>query len=214
MTLRCIYCGKYLTKAEMAMLCDGWEFQCVYSMRAKILRRKDQVMKTFLIHKFEAEGLIAQGDGFRHGFRFNAGLARPVPTEYGVINGKVYFDDFPHCGCGQRHRLLTFGLANRLLHIRPGRRRPLSARIREKALDLYGHRCARCGSTEQLEIHHRRWVAQGGTNRLSNLVVLCEHCHLRHSRDFDDLIWPDLQRVFLESEPSKREAETGLQARG
>jgi hypothetical protein len=38
-------------------------------------------------------------------------------------------------------------------------------------------RCEECGSTENLEIHHKVPVNQGGDNMLSNLMVLCHDCH-------------------------------------
>jgi len=37
--------------------------------------------------------------------------------------------------------------------------------------------CANCGSAYHLELHHIVPIALGGTNRLANLVMLCEPCH-------------------------------------
>lgn len=37
--------------------------------------------------------------------------------------------------------------------------------------------CANCGASSNLELHHVVPIALGGTNRLTNLVMLCEPCH-------------------------------------
>lgn len=38
-------------------------------------------------------------------------------------------------------------------------------------------RCGRCGSTENLELHHLFPVSLGGTNDKRNLLFLCKACH-------------------------------------
>lgn len=40
-----------------------------------------------------------------------------------------------------------------------------------------GHRCIICGSTDKLEVDHRRALMNGGTNDESNLFTLCDKCH-------------------------------------
>lgn len=37
--------------------------------------------------------------------------------------------------------------------------------------------CINCGSTDELQLHHIVPLSQGGTNRLSNIVVICSKCH-------------------------------------
>ena len=62
-------------------------------------------------------------------------------------------------------------------------------RLREKVLNKRGHKCERCGSTENLQIHHlvyrkKRYAWQYGIN---DLVVLCDTCHLHaHNLNLDD----------------------------
>lgn len=53
---------------------------------------------------------------------------------------------------------------------------------RARALELAGHACARCGTTEGLQVHHvepahgnRAW---GCVHHQANLVVLCGRCHV------------------------------------
>lgn len=53
---------------------------------------------------------------------------------------------------------------------------PLS--VRRQALELAGHKCEECGSTENLEFHHKRERWFGGPNAVDNLRVLCRHCHM------------------------------------
>lgn len=37
--------------------------------------------------------------------------------------------------------------------------------------------CERCGSEENLEVHHITKIKDGGTNDLDNLLLLCKDCH-------------------------------------
>ncbi|MEW1672028.1 HNH endonuclease [Streptomyces noursei] len=45
--------------------------------------------------------------------------------------------------------------------------------------------CQRCGARDDLEVDHLMPIARGGTWELSNLWVLCRHCH-RHKTYFED----------------------------
>jgi len=57
-------------------------------------------------------------------------------------------------------------------------------RTREAALRRDGRRCATCGATDKLEVHHRKAIADGGGPfDLSNLVTLCPSCHHRQERE-------------------------------
>lgn len=40
--------------------------------------------------------------------------------------------------------------------------------------------CRKCGSKDNLEVHHLKPRSQGGTNKLSNLMTLCHDCHQAH----------------------------------
>ncbi len=40
-----------------------------------------------------------------------------------------------------------------------------------------GNRCARCGSTYNLHIHHRMLRSAGSDERACNRVTLCQGCH-------------------------------------
>ena len=55
-------------------------------------------------------------------------------------------------------------------------------KLRDKLLDEYSYKCAHCGDTHNLNIHHityERWKHE----RIDDLVVLCEKCHTRlHER--------------------------------
>jgi 5-methylcytosine-specific restriction endonuclease McrA len=42
-----------------------------------------------------------------------------------------------------------------------------------------GERCRQCGSTDRLEVHHIKPLAEGGDRyELSNLTTLCHDCHV------------------------------------
>lgn len=52
-------------------------------------------------------------------------------------------------------------------------------RIRDHVRARDGNTCVRCGSSHNLEVHHRVPLAHGGTNSLDNLETLCHACHRR-----------------------------------
>jgi len=65
---------------------------------------------------------------------------------------------------------------------------------RRAALDRDGWRCRKCGKAGQLEVHHEKALADGGSHDLGNLTTLCRGCHIalhRPVRPFRDA-WRDL----------------------
>jgi len=56
---------------------------------------------------------------------------------------------------------------------------PLSGRERAQIIDAIGNKCENpnCREKYPLEVHHIKPRAEGGTNKLSNLIVLCNNCH-------------------------------------
>ena len=57
------------------------------------------------------------------------------------------------------------------------RDRYFQTKHRDEILERYNHRCANCGSTDDLEIHHIVPVSLGGRDVIENLVPLCSSCH-------------------------------------
>lgn len=57
--------------------------------------------------------------------------------------------------------------------------RNLRSKLSEVVFERDGKICARCGSTENLQIDHVYPVSRGGTNELDNLQVLCGTCNLK-----------------------------------
>lgn len=45
--------------------------------------------------------------------------------------------------------------------------------------------CARCGMTDEIQIHHKIKVEDGGSNEESNLIALCITCHKEYHRYFE-----------------------------
>ena len=84
-------------------------------------------------------------------------------------------------------------------------RRPPRARqaikLRHEVLDRDGYKCVQDGATPEkdgvtLQIHHIKYVSQGGNNDLDNLVTLCHICHagrhaLERGQAKDELLNPD-----------------------
>lgn len=50
--------------------------------------------------------------------------------------------------------------------------------FRKRALDFYGEKCNRCGSTLNICVHHRN--EDRTNNKIENLEVLCKSCHQNH----------------------------------
>ena len=61
-----------------------------------------------------------------------------------------------------------------------------SLRQNKAFLKSFGDCCSNCGSTTNLEIHHKNPVNNGGLNNRENLVRLCRTCH--NSIDHKELI--------------------------
>jgi 5-methylcytosine-specific restriction endonuclease McrA len=55
--------------------------------------------------------------------------------------------------------------------------RPGATRLRARVLSRDDHRCVRCGSTEELSVHHIVPARHGGSDDLLNLQLLCADCH-------------------------------------
>ena len=51
--------------------------------------------------------------------------------------------------------------------------------VRAEIVQTCGTVCVNCGTDTEIEYHHIVPLANGGSNRLSNLVALCHECHLR-----------------------------------
>ncbi len=51
-------------------------------------------------------------------------------------------------------------------------------RLMRRVLERDGWRCQKCGSLENLQLHHRIKRSQQGSDLLSNLVTLCACCHM------------------------------------
>lgn len=56
------------------------------------------------------------------------------------------------------------------------KRKEFEERIAEYRSKLPNN-CQNCGSIEYLDIHHIVPLASGGTNRVSNMAILCSNCH-------------------------------------
>jgi 5-methylcytosine-specific restriction endonuclease McrA len=51
-------------------------------------------------------------------------------------------------------------------------------RLMKRILERDGWRCRRCGSLENLQVHHEIRRSQQGSDSLGNLVTLCAYCHM------------------------------------
>ncbi len=53
-----------------------------------------------------------------------------------------------------------------------------SPRLMKRVLERDEWRCQKCGSLENLQIHHKIKRSQLGNGSLDNLVTLCARCHM------------------------------------
>ena len=51
-------------------------------------------------------------------------------------------------------------------------------RLMKRVLERDGWRCQKCGSLENLQVHHKIRRSQQGDDCLANLVTLCAYCHM------------------------------------
>jgi hypothetical protein len=51
-------------------------------------------------------------------------------------------------------------------------------RLMKGVLGRDSWRCRKCGSLENLQVHHKIKRSQQGNDSLENLVTLCAHCHM------------------------------------
>jgi 5-methylcytosine-specific restriction endonuclease McrA len=61
---------------------------------------------------------------------------------------------------------------------------------RKDALDYHGRKCADCGATEPLEVHHVTYKRLG-REKMKDLLVLCGACHRIRHEDKPDVVTTD-----------------------
>jgi 5-methylcytosine-specific restriction protein A len=78
--------------------------------------------------------------------------------------------------------------------------------VKAWVLEAAAGRCENCGlpapfvqvdGTPFLEVHHVKWLAQGGSDTVSNAVALCPNCHrqLHHGADATGQVARLVERV-------------------
>lgn len=64
--------------------------------------------------------------------------------------------------------------------------RPPDRKKRNIIIENYGNQCYRCGSMENLEVHHLKPLTKGGCNGHYNLIPLCKNCHYKIEQALKD----------------------------
>jgi 5-methylcytosine-specific restriction endonuclease McrA len=65
----------------------------------------------------------------------------------------------------------------------PARLHPFSDEsLRQQILRRDGWRCQSCGTMTNLEVHHREFRSDSGSDSEENLITLCTACHARVHR--------------------------------
>ena len=70
-------------------------------------------------------------------------------------------------------------LRTQIKQFRVFRERRLTQEEKAKIIGETG-KCEKCGSTDELTIHHKKKLSDGGTNKRGNLEVLCMNCHRKY----------------------------------
>jgi 5-methylcytosine-specific restriction endonuclease McrA len=55
--------------------------------------------------------------------------------------------------------------------------------VRPHILERDNFKCVKCGSTENITIHHKVEISQGGSDSEDNLITLCYKCHAFEHRN-------------------------------
>ena len=61
-------------------------------------------------------------------------------------------------------------------------------RLMKRVLGRDGWRCQKCGSLENLQVHHQIKRSKLGDDSLDNLVTLCAHCHMAEHGQLSDTL--------------------------
>ena len=72
-----------------------------------------------------------------------------------------------------REKVLAYNRSYRSLGLRP-----LAKSVKDQIIADRGGFCTRCGSVENLNIHHFKPLRYKGSNKRFNLQVLCFQCHM------------------------------------
>ena len=96
---------------------------------------------------------------------------------------------------------------------------PLTERERTEIAEAQQRRCGQCGDeVDFFEIHHRKPVAEGGTNARENLTLLCLPCHRSHTDqqltsggyvDYCSVLNPEMMKIF-EDMPKPKQGAWGV----
>jgi 5-methylcytosine-specific restriction endonuclease McrA len=88
-------------------------------------------------------------------------------------------------------------------------------RLMKRVLERDGWRCRKCGSLENLQVHHKIKRSHQGNDSIGNLVTLCGHCHMAEHGQlyFDPGTFKPLSRT-PKNRPQATTASTGARATG
>lgn len=92
--------------------------------------------------------------------------AKPIRTAFHRYPNGTY-----NVNCRKCHAKLHGFTPNRKRHV-------MTKSFKSMVHIQFGHSCHKCGSTMNLQIHHKTPVCLGGKgNDLNNVELLCEKCH-------------------------------------
>lgn len=63
------------------------------------------------------------------------------------------------------------------------KRRKTPKKLRESVLERDGFKCVKCNSKDNLHVHHKVAMKDGGEHTADNLMTLCDACHAEEHKD-------------------------------
>ncbi len=70
-------------------------------------------------------------------------------------------------------------------------------RKRQFALDYHGIKCSVCGTSENLQVHHKHY-RRLGREKMKDLKVLCEGCHANEHEGLHGIVMDPMTREYVE----------------
>jgi hypothetical protein len=168
--MHCLICNNSVVDGKN--LSDGRVLhpECLDSLQKQYTMISDVITtKKREVVNFEQE-LIRENGIFRKiSYVFSGRESRSIELERSIFMAKLVINK--NIGEHTRIYLLLTEIYDYYLEYPPD----WETRKKEKFAE--GRYCERCGIFSKLQVHHDIPIGKGGSNKIENLVILCDSCH-------------------------------------